>query len=58
MSGGLQRIYGISVSEDTVCMPIDIVILDFRRVSKVIFVFLCHMLGHEDTGMMDVIHVK
>lgn len=34
------------------------VILDFRHVSKGTFVFHCHMLYHEDNGMMGVIRVE
>ncbi|MGB9429203.1 MAG: multicopper oxidase family protein [Gammaproteobacteria bacterium] len=34
------------------------VILDFRHVPKGTFVFHCHMLAHEDQGMMGVIRVE
>jgi FtsP/CotA-like multicopper oxidase with cupredoxin domain len=34
------------------------VILDFRHVPKGTFVFHCHMLGHEDAGMMGTIRVE
>ncbi|MBS0381484.1 MAG: multicopper oxidase family protein [Proteobacteria bacterium] len=34
------------------------VILDFRDVPKGTFVFHCHMLGHEDAGMMGTIRVE
>lgn len=34
------------------------VILDFRHVPKGEFVFHCHMLFHEDRGMMGVIRVE
>lgn len=34
------------------------VILDFRHVPRGTFVFHCHMLGHEDLGMMGVIRVE
>lgn len=34
------------------------VILDFRHVPKGTFVFHCHMLSHEDAGMMGVIRVE
>ncbi|MDE2346722.1 MAG: multicopper oxidase domain-containing protein, partial [Gammaproteobacteria bacterium] len=33
-------------------------ILDFRHVPKGTFVFHCHMLFHEDHGMMGVIRVE
>lgn len=34
------------------------VILDFRHVSRGTFVFHCHMLRHEDGGMMGIIRVE
>jgi FtsP/CotA-like multicopper oxidase with cupredoxin domain len=33
------------------------VLLDFRHVPRGTFVFHCHMLFHEDNGMMAIIRV-
>jgi FtsP/CotA-like multicopper oxidase with cupredoxin domain len=34
------------------------VLLDFRNVPRGTFVFHCHMLFHEDHGMMKIIRVE
>jgi FtsP/CotA-like multicopper oxidase with cupredoxin domain len=33
------------------------ILLDFRNVSRGTFVFHCHMLFHEDRGMMAIVRV-